>query len=99
MRVRLRIRRRQRPGRPGSPAPGLSSMLATHAGETVADLGQGEHSSDRRGGLAGVAGELGGLLKRHWRWWLPPMLLVILLVVLLAVLDPTPDGPFVYQVL
>jgi uncharacterized protein involved in exopolysaccharide biosynthesis len=45
---------------------------------------------------SGLLGDLWGMLKRHRKWWLAPVLVVLLLVGLLLVLGASPLGPFLY---
>lgn len=45
---------------------------------------------------SGLLADLLGLMRRHRRWWLAPLLIVLLLVGVLLVVGASPLGPFLY---
>jgi hypothetical protein len=44
----------------------------------------------------GLLANVWGLLRRHRKWWLTPIVLVLLAVGALLILSATPLGPFLY---
>jgi hypothetical protein len=44
----------------------------------------------------GLMRNVWGLLRRHRKWWLAPIVIVLLAVGALLILSATPLGPFLY---